>query len=49
ASMPSGLNRHNPMAIFKLFFTNKIMEKMVQWINEHAEQHRPTDVRLPRP
>ncbi|KAF2813864.1 uncharacterized protein BDZ99DRAFT_459616 [Mytilinidion resinicola] len=39
ACVTPGLNRHNPMALFKLFFTNEIMDKMVQWTNKYAEQH----------
>ena len=28
-NIPTSLNRHNPMALFRLFFTNEIVERMV--------------------
>ena len=28
ASIPSSINRHNPMVLFRLFFNNKIMDWM---------------------
>ena len=29
-SIPPSLNRHTPLAIFSLFFTNKILERIVE-------------------
>jgi hypothetical protein len=51
ASVSSSLERHDPMAIFQLFFTpeTEMMEKMVLWTNEYALYRQPTDVRRRRP
>src|SRR4051794_40531928 len=43
ASVPPGLDRHDPMALFRLFFTDEMMDTMVQWTNEYAEQNQPTE------
>lgn len=45
--IPPSLNRHNPLALFRLFFTDKIMDKMVKWINAHADAHAVTDADIP--
>ena len=36
-NLPPTLNRHDPFAIFSQFFTGKIMDKLVEWINKYAE------------
>ena len=38
-SVPSSLNRHNPLAVFKLFFTKEIIDKIVEWTNKYAATH----------
>ena len=38
-SVPPSLNQHDPLAIFKLFYTDEIMDKMVVWTNEYAAAH----------
>jgi hypothetical protein len=38
-SIPSSLDRHNPLAVFKLFFTEEIIDKMVEWINKYIATH----------
>ena len=36
-NLPLDLDLYDPLAIFKLFFTNKIIEKLAEWINKYAE------------
>jgi hypothetical protein len=36
-NLPPDLYLYDPLAIFKLFFTNKIIEKLMEWINKYAE------------
>ena len=38
-SIPPSLDQHNPLAIFSLFFTDKILERMVEQINKYVETH----------
>ena len=39
-NIPLSLNRHNPLALFKPFFTNLIVKKIVEWTNKHTKLHR---------
>lgn len=38
-SIPSSLNQHNPLTVFKLFFTKEIIDKMVEWTNKYIVMH----------
>jgi hypothetical protein len=40
-NLPSNLDTHDPLKLFGLFFTNKIMDKLVEWTNTHAEFYPP--------
>ena len=40
-NLPSNLDTHDPFKLFGLFFTNKIMDKLVEWTNTHAEFYPP--------
>ena len=37
AAVPSGTDRSDPMALFRLFFTDKILDKMAGWTNTYVE------------
>ena len=36
-NLPPNINTHNPFELFSLFFTNKIMDKLVKWMNKYIE------------
>ena len=36
--LPSGVEQSNPFAIFSQFFTDKVMEQLVDWTYKYAEQ-----------
>ena len=36
-NLPPNINTHDPFKLFSLFFTDKIIDKLVEWINKHAE------------
>ena len=36
-NLPSNVNTHDPFELFSLFFTDKVIDKLVEWINKHAE------------
>ena len=36
-NLPPNLDLQDPLAIFRLLFTNKIIEKLPEWINKYAE------------
>ena len=36
-NLPPNLDIHDPLAIFKLFFTDNIIDKLAEWINKYAE------------
>jgi hypothetical protein len=40
-NLPSNVDTHDPFELFSLFFTDKIMDKLVEWINKHAELYPP--------
>jgi len=33
----SNVNIYNPFELFRPFFTDKIMDKLIEWTNKHAE------------
>jgi len=39
-NLPPGVNYSDPFAIFSQFFTDEIMDKLVEWTNKYAEQER---------
>jgi len=39
ASVPSSINRHDPMALFRLFFDDEIMDLMAVWTNAYIKAH----------
>ena len=36
-NLPPDVDLHDPLIIFKLFFTDKIMDKLTKWINKYTE------------
>jgi len=36
-NLPPDVDLHDPLAIFKLFFTDEIMDKLADWTNKYAE------------
>ena len=46
--VPFSLNQHNPLAIFKLFFTEEIMDKMVKWTNKYIVTHPIPEEKAPK-
>ena len=36
-NLPPGVDTHDPFELFKLFFTDELMDKLIAWTNEHAE------------
>ena len=47
-NLPHNVDTSDPLAIFGLFFTDDIMDKLVQWTNEFAELHQPSDEEAPK-
>ena len=47
-SISPSLDRHDPLAIFRLFFTNKILERIVEWTNKYTETHLILEDKAPR-
>jgi Transposase IS4 len=45
-NLPPTLNRSDPFAIFSQFFTDKIVDKLVEWTNKYAELHLSDGKRL---
>ena len=41
-NIPTSLNQHNPLTVFRLFFSNIIVDKMVDWINKYAASYAPS-------
>jgi hypothetical protein len=39
AAVPSGTDRHDPMALFRLFFDDKMLDQIAMWTNTYAEAH----------
>ena len=48
ASVPSSIDRHDPVAPFRLFFNDKIMDLMAVWINAYIEAHLVPEKDIPR-
>jgi hypothetical protein len=46
-NLPASLDQHDPLALFQLFFSNKMVDKIVHWTNEHAASHPPSDEDAP--
>lgn len=46
-NLPANIDSNDPFAIFQLFFTEDIMDKLVEWTNQFAELHRPSDKEAP--
>jgi hypothetical protein len=36
-NLPPNINLHNPFQLFSLFFIDKIMDKLVEWINKYIK------------
>ena len=36
-NLPPNLDLYDPLAIFKLFFTDEIMDKLAEWTNKYTE------------
>ena len=35
--LPRNVDNSDPLALFRLFFTNKIMDNIMEWINAYVE------------
>ncbi|OCK78969.1 hypothetical protein K432DRAFT_406012 [Lepidopterella palustris CBS 459.81] len=42
-NVPPSLDQHDPTVLFLLFFTDEILDNRVDWTDEYAESHPPTD------
>jgi len=42
-NLPPDVNIHNPFELFSLFFTDEIMDTLVEWTNKHAEFYPPNE------
>jgi len=40
-NLPSNVDTHDPFELFNLFFIDKIMDKLIEWTNKHAELYPP--------
>ena len=50
ANLPPDVDLHNPFELFSQFFTDDIMDKLVEWTNEFAELNQPDEeIEHPRP
>ena len=36
-NLPPNVNTHDPFKLFSLFFIDKIIDKLIEWTNKHAE------------
>jgi hypothetical protein len=48
-NLPPNLDVHDPFAIFKLFFTDEIIDKLAEWTNKYAELYPAEEAELARP
>ena len=39
-NLPPSLNQNNPFTIFSQFFTDKVINKLVEWMNWYTELHQ---------
>ena len=39
SNIPLGLDNSNPFALFQLFFTDEMVDNIVEWTNMYAEHH----------
>ena len=39
-NLPSNINNSDPLQLFKLFFTDEIMDQLIQYTNRNAELHQ---------
>jgi len=42
-NLPSNVDTHDPFELFSLFFTDEIMDKLVEWTNEYVELYPPDE------
>ena len=42
-NIPASLNQYDSLAIFRLFFSDIMVDKMVDWTNEHAASYTPSE------
>ena len=42
-NLPPKVDTHDPFKLFSLFFTEDIMDKLVEWTNKHAELYPPDE------
>jgi hypothetical protein len=47
-NLPPDVDPHNPFQLFSLFFTEEIMDKLVEWTNEYAELHPTPKEKAPK-
>ena len=42
-NVPFGTDIHDPFKLFSLFFTDELMDKLVEWTNKHTELYPPDE------
>ena len=42
-NLPPNVDIHDPFGLFSLFFTDEIVDKLVEWTNKHAELYPPDE------
>ena len=42
-NIPASLDQHDPLAIFRLFFSDIMVDKMVDWTNKYAASYTPSE------
>jgi len=47
-AVPQGTDRGDPLALFRLFFTDEMLDKMAGWTNAYAEAHPVSEEEAPK-
>jgi len=47
-NIPPSLDQHDPLALFRLLFTNQMVDKIVEWTNKYVELHQPLKKKCPK-
>ena len=42
-NLPPSLDQNDPFAIFSQFFTDEVVDKLVEWTNQYAELHQSNE------
>jgi len=46
-AVPLGINYSDPLALFRLFFTDKMLDKMAGWTNTYTEAYLVLEEKAP--